>query len=407
MPRKNPIPVPPPFDPEAGTEPIADDASGTYSPGEEPVIESVSGEVEDAVPQPSPTRALVSSAADHHLVVGMATLANMSEDEFTAKLDVMKRGQERLRTIQENLLVPGEDYGRVRGIDKPFLHQPGAEKLANFYGLAVRQEATRVTRQVGDDPETPPYSYQVQSFVHLGSFDGPIVATGFGEANPFEEKYRYRWAKSGCPVCGMQGTIITRKSPPALAGKRQCANFGDKAGCGTVFEANDPRLKPSEKEENPDLYGLAETILAMAAKRSLVASVRRATGTSGLFTQDEDSPSVQQQSQEAGPEGQAPVVESATIGVPIEVGGKTTQVTQAQLDRLQALAKEKGIGGAKIAELLNRLFDMEVAPTGKAASEAVRTLDANQMGQLLMVMDTGELPNAVTEATYPDDIGAK
>jgi hypothetical protein len=152
----------------------------------------------------------------------------------------------------------------------------------------------------------------------------------------------------------------------------------------------------------------------MSVKRSHVNSIRRATGTSGLFSQDDDSPSVQAQSTAtaSGDPTAAPVVENAAIGVPIAPGGKTTQVTQVQLDRLKVLAKEKGLNGAKIADLLSRLFGMDVAGTGAAASAAVKTLNADQMGQLLLTMETGEIPEAfsgehIAEATYPDDIGAK
>jgi hypothetical protein len=326
----------------------------------------------------------------------MSTLAEMSEEEFERNLAIMEKGQARIRTIMEKLLVAGEDYGRVPGIAKPFLHQPGAEKLANFYGFAVRQEVERLVRKVGDDPSVPPYAFIVKSFVHLGDFDGPVVATGSGEANPFEEKYHYRNVTPACPQCGLSGTLTKRKSPAAMVGKFTCANWGGKPGCGTTFEPSDPRLTPGGKEATPDndLYGLAETILAMAAKRSHVAAVRRATGTSGLFTQDSDSPSVIAQSDAAGPPATEPVVENATIGVPIAPGGKTSQVTQVQLDQLKRLAAEKGLGGAKIAELLNRLFGLEVAPTGAAASAAVKSLTADQMGQLLLTMETGTLPDA-------------
>lgn len=401
MARKTPVPKPPPFDPED-----PDTVEGEFKETAADPEPNATKEPED-VPEPAPIRALVTSAADHHLVVGMATLANMGEDEFRAKLDVMKRGHERIAIIQKELMKEGTDYGKVPGIAKPFLHQPGAEMLSNLYGLAVRQEAERIVRKVGDDPGIPPYAYHVKSFVHLGDTSGPIVAEGFGEANPYEEKYRYRFVNPGCPVCGKVGAILLRKSPPALAGKKQCASFGDKGGCGTVFEPNDPRLAPSTKEPtaDTDLFGLAETIIQMAAKRSLVASIRRATGTSGLFTQDEDSPSVQKQSSESA-EGQPsgipdPVIESAQTAGTIEVGGKGSEATAIQHTQLKTLAMQKGLNGAKIADLLSRLFGMEVAPTGAAASAAVRTLNADQMGQLLQTIDTGELPDPTKAPTSP------
>lgn len=419
MPRRTPVPDVPSFgdeesfvglDPE-DKQPSEDTAPAgvtrTQAPPTEGGIEDgqyIEVPEETPVPEPVPVRALVAQAADHHLVVGMATIANMSEADFRANLDVMKRGLERVQTIQKELMTAGVDYGKVPGIAKPFLHQPGAEMLSNLYGFAVRQEADRLVRKVGDDPGTPPYAFVTKSFVHLGDFDGPIIATGSGEANPYESKYRERFAVQGCPVC-QRPKLIKRVKPPALAGKWQCPGWGDMGGCGTVFEPNDPRLAPTGKEVVPDadLWGLAETILAMSAKRSLVAAIRRATGTSGLFTQDDDSPSVQSQStateEGAGDPGSAPVIENASVGVPIAPGGKTSQVTQVQLDHLKKLAAEKGLGGAKIADLLNRLFGLEVAPTGAAASAAAKGLDANAMGRLLMAMETGD----ITEAAKADE----
>lgn len=416
MPRKTPVPEVPEFDAaektaaELDPEMYATDGQFTEVPAEKE---------KEPVPEPQPIRALVpkASAADHHLVVGMATLANMSEEDFQAKIAVMKKARERIETVQRDLMTEGVDYGKVPGIARPFLHQPGAEFLTNLYGFAVRQEVERITRKIDDAPEVPPYAYHVKSFVHLGDTDGPVVAEGAGEANPYEDKYHYRWAQQGCPVCGKVGTIIARKTPPAMAGKKQCANFGNKDGCGTVFEATDPRLAPAEKEPTPDmdLFGLAETILQMAAKRSLVAAVRRATGTSGLFTQDDDSPSVQRQSAESAPEAQgngasAPVVEAATAPTS-QPGGNPTQV---QHDRLKVLAKEKGLKGADIAELLNRLFGLSVEATGAAAGAAVKNLTADQLGVLLAFIETGDLSSlgelhddAYLNAIAPDDIGAK
>lgn len=397
-PRRTPIPDVPVFDDEPpmpyddlDSRNQVDEATVDGQFTEEPVKEPA------PVPEAAPIRALVTTAADHHLVVGMATLANMSEEEFERNLAVMERGQARIRTIMEKLLIKGEDYGHVPGIAKPFLQQPGAEKLANFYGFAVRQEAERIVRRVGDDDTIPPFAYHVKSFVHLGDTTGPIVAEGFGEANVYEDKYHYRNASAACPVCGKTGNIITRKTPPQLAGKRQCAAFGDKTGCGTVFEPNDPRLTPAGKEPTPDvdLFGLAETILQMAAKRSLVAAIRRATGTSGLFTQDSDSPSVQAQSAESGagdPNPQEPVVEAAAPTETIGVGGRGTNATAIQHARLVAVAKEKGLKGKDIAELLERLFGLAgIERTGAAAMAAVNTLDADNLGNLLAFIETGDL----------------
>lgn len=323
----------------------------------------------------------------HHLVVGMDTLAAMSEEEFTAKLAIMRKGQERIKIIMESLLVEGEDYGRVKGIDRPFLHQPGAEKLSKFYGLAVRQEAERI---IGDGVTAPPLAYHVKSFVHLGDFDGPIIAMGYGEASSWEEKYRYRWEYPKCPECGHG--LIKRKSPPQMAGKWNCPNWGGKDGCNRVFEPNDERIKPAQRVDNEDPFSMAETLVQMAAKRSLVASIRRATGTSGLFTQDDDSPSVRQQSGDAPVDDREPEVKAGPA-IEVAVGGKTAAPTPEQLRRLVALSKEKDIGIPGMVSLFERLFGIEVEETSAALSVAAKALTADQLGKMLWTMETGEVPS--------------
>lgn len=346
----------------------------------------------------TPVTATVASNAvvpsTHHLVVGMGTLAAMSEEEFAAKLDVMQRGQDRIRTIQDKLLIQGEDYGKVKGIDRPFLLQPGAEKLANFYGFAVRQEAERL---IGDAITSPPLAYHVKSFVHLGDFDGPVIAQGYGEASSWEEKHRWRWAKATCPKCGREG-LIKGKADGKLKGKWWCPQR--EGGCNSTFEPaatkddGSPLVAPPQKIENLDPWSLAETLIQMASKRSLVASIRRATGTSGLFTQDPDSPSVRQQSDESGgDDNREATVSNAAEHSPVGRGAQTEEVTPAQLARLVSMSRERDLGAAGIAGLLLRLFDLTVDDNSVAVSHAVKALSATQMGQLLMTIETGEVPD--------------
>lgn len=337
------------------------------------------------------TAMTVAGPISNSVIVGLGALASMSDEDYEAKKLVMQRGLARVKDIQQTLMSSGEDYGRVPGIAKPFLQLPGAEKLANFYGYAVRQEVDRLTRSITDTADVPPLAYHVRSYVHLGSLDGPVIAQAFGEANSYEERYRYRFEKRKCPNCGREGLIQGKKDGP-LQGKLWCP--GREGGCNRKFEPGS--VPQAGKVENEDPYGLAETLIQIASKRSFVAAIRRATGTSGLFTQDADSPSVQQQSSDDG-EAPPPTVEAGPIGISVAVGAKTTEATLLQHTELKRLAMEKGLNGAKIADLLARLFSMDVEPTGKAASDAVKTLNAEQMGALLQTIVTGEVPETPAE----------
>ena len=51
-------------------------------------------------------------------------------------IDAFRRHLQEIQKFVREAMVPGQDYGVIPGTDKPTLHKPGAEKLAEFYGLA-------------------------------------------------------------------------------------------------------------------------------------------------------------------------------------------------------------------------------------------------------------------------------
>lgn len=385
--RKEPIPAPPEWVEDDDTS----DADVTAMPeGDLPVLD------EDA-----PVTALtVLPPTSNSVIVGLGALAAMSDEDYEAKKNVMKRGLDRVKDIQQTLMSSGEDYGKVPGIAKPFLQLPGAEKLANFYGYAVRQEVDRLVRKEGDSKDTPPLAYHVRSYVHLGSLDGPVIAMGYGEANSYEEKYRWRWSKATCPKCGREGMIRGKKDGP-LQGKWWCP--AREGGCNNKVEPNATDgdgnlLVQTAKVENEEPYGLAETLIQIAAKRSFVAAIRRATGTSGLFSQDDDSPSVQQQSKDSGASDAAdPTISAPPPGIEVSVGAKSTEPTQIQRRMLVERAKAKGLNSAKMADLMTRVLGIEVEAA--TASAVAKTLTSEQVGKLLHAIDTGEVEATTEEAT--------
>jgi hypothetical protein len=336
--------------------------------------------------------------SQHHILVGLRTLATMPEEEFKRRKEEMRRGLDRMQEVVREILEEDRDYGRVKGIDRPFLFQAGAELLANFYGLAIRHEVDRIVRRADDSPDIPPYEFHCRSYVHLGSFDGPIVAMGYGEANPYEERYRYRWQKPTCPACGREG-LIQGRPDGKLAGKWWCP--GREGGCNRTFEPNakdengEDLIKPRRKVENTDIWGLAETILQMAVKRSLVAAVRRATGTSGLFTQDPDSPSVEAQASEVPTPPEPPVVEVVEQPKEVAKGGRETTATDVQIAEVQRIAKAKGLGpdevGAVVAKVLNISVDLSAFPSrrqkGIELLKLLSALEADELGQVIAQLE--------------------
>lgn len=216
-------------------------------------------------------------------VAGVAALAAMSEEEFAAKLQHLKRGQERIRIIQRELMTEGEDFGNMPGTDKPGLFKAGAEKLGMFYGLKATFEPTVVA---GDGVTAPTIRVQMRCLLHVGNADGPVVAEGFGAANSWERKHRYRRAQRACPACGTSGSIRRSKFADKKTG-----DFGwycREESCKAGFTSNAPEIVHQEQGDvqNPDPYDLENTLLKMAKKRAHVDATLTATATSGLFSQD-------------------------------------------------------------------------------------------------------------------------
>jgi hypothetical protein len=366
----------------------------------EETVEATYSEVEVTEP-----RALVPAApATDHVIVGLGMLAKMDDAEFTAKLEMLKKGRDRVAEIQRSLMVEGVDFGKVPGIDRPFLHLPGAEALEKFYGFASEQRTTRI---LGDGVSTPPYAYRSDTLIHLGDLSGPVVASVSASCNPWESRYRYVNRSPTCPKCGREG-LIRRKSPPPMAGKWNCPSWNNQGGCNAIFEPNDPTIEAGGKVENPDPWSLDETIIQIAQKRSYVAGIRRATGTSGLFTIDEDSPSVQQQSAAADvPSPSAPPdVKAGPEGVEVARGGKPELVTMQQISELSTLSKMNDMGPEGMARVVERVTgvpidlgdetDRQVQSTIVVA--ALQRMKADDFGRVLHAIKTGEVPESTPEA---------
>jgi hypothetical protein len=240
-----------------------------------------------------PNRALTRSseslpAAPDLMPSGMRAVALLSDAEFEKNLELLKEAQERTRRIQQTLMTEGRDYGIVPGPKKPTLLKPGAEILTLAYGFVARVETDFLP---GDGRTTPHITYNATCYVHIGSWDGPVVAVGHGSANSWETKYRFRQTFGGriCPGCGKPGLIQTRANRDRPEQYWHPADARPDGGCGENFPLTATvESRPGEKVENTDPYDLLNTIEKMSDKRAHVAAILRATGTSGLFTVEEE-----------------------------------------------------------------------------------------------------------------------
>jgi 5'-3' exonuclease len=176
---------------------------------------------------------------------------------------------EQLRLLQEFMrmaMVRGVDgdYGPIQGCKKDVLRQSGAQKLAEFYGLAHTFEFITTI----EDWEKPLFVYKVKCKL-TARRDGRFVGEGVGLCNSRETKYAGRWA-------------YERQIPAHLDRARlKSRTFRDKKNQQVV----------QYRIPNEEIYDQVNTVLKMACKRAYVAAVISVTRSAGIFTQDlEDMP---------------------------------------------------------------------------------------------------------------------
>lgn len=151
-----------------------------------------------------------------------------------------------LTTIITSVLVEGQDYGTVKGIDKPFLFKPGAERLAKAFGA------------------TPHYDILSSQEDHNYAFKSKKKVWG-------QRRGEYRFEETDS--VGLYSYTI-RCSLIDQTGR----THGTGIGCASTME--------SKYADRP--RDCQNTVLKMAQKRALVAAVLNAYALSDRFTQDED-----------------------------------------------------------------------------------------------------------------------
>lgn len=180
----------------------------------------------------------------------------------------------KVKAIQQRIMVKDEHYGIIPGCKKPSLWQAGAEKLC----LAFRLKPSYVV--IPTDLPGGHREYMVTcTMTHIPT--GRIFGEGIGSCSTMETKYRYRGEGRQCPQCG-QPTII--KGKDEFGGGWLC--YAKKGGCGAKFKDGDSTIEKQEggKIENPDIADTYNTVIQIACKRAYVKATRSSTAASDIFT---------------------------------------------------------------------------------------------------------------------------
>lgn len=164
-----------------------------------------------------------------------------------------------IQEVMNHIMKKDTHYGTIPGCgNKPTLLKPGAEKIMMTFKLSCDPQV----EELSTDDEI---RYRVTT--RLTSRDGTFVGAGIGECSTNEEKFK--WRKS---VCDEEFDETPENMRRKKWGKYQ----------GKPYQTMQIRTNPSD---------LANTVLKMAKKRSLVDAVLTVTAASDCFVQDiEDLP---------------------------------------------------------------------------------------------------------------------
>lgn len=218
-------------------------------------------------------------------IVSSPSALEVERQRFLPVMNIAMAVERRATMVEavQKLMRPDHDYGKIPGVKKDVLLQPGAQKLDNLFGFVPRFEiASSIEDWTGKDHgDEPFFQYNVKCQLWRGDF---LMGEAIGSCSSWESKYRYRSGDRVCPACQKPGAII--KGKEEYGGGWLC--FPKKGGCNAKFKDGDQSIEgqATGKVKNPDIYDQVNTILKMAEKRAHVAATINATSASEFFTQD-------------------------------------------------------------------------------------------------------------------------
>jgi hypothetical protein len=299
------------------------------------------------------------------------TLTRPSEAGLTMVVEPSE-AEQRLHALQDFVrrnMVEGEDFGVIPGTKgqdgkppKKTLLQPGAQKLAEIYGLAVTFEDARppIERWDGEDPM---FAYFKLARVSRRT-DGAFLGSGMGSCNSREKKYAARW-------------VFERDVPPHLDIDRLPKREGKAKGSGKPFVMY--------KVPNPEIFDLVNTIEKMACKRALVGAVIAVTRSAGIFTQD---------------------MEDAVQEPPARNGGEVIEAEFEEPRRAAPSVVDPAIARRAADALTGRMSNAPDNQTLDALRAEIKTIADEHKPRVIAALMTRRIGLALTPAML-DDIESK
>ncbi len=176
-----------------------------------------------------------------------------------------------VQQVLAHCMVEGIHYGKIPGTDKKTLLQPGAEKICTTFRLAPKYDVEDLS-----EPHNNFYRYRVRCNLYTIS-DGLFVGSAVGECSSLEEKYQWEAALS------QKHFDSTDPSNRRIKFKAVRDSKGKKTD--EVEEIYQVRTNAAD---------VANTVLKIGAKRSLISSTRGAVGASDLLDVDLDEEAIRE-----------------------------------------------------------------------------------------------------------------
>jgi hypothetical protein len=164
-----------------------------------------------------------------------------------------------------NVKMDGADYGTIPGTKNRCLFQPGAEKLALFFGLTV----TTYCEKREEDWTGGFFRY---TFKATASYKGQVIREVTRTCHTREKKYAWIWVTRTAPDKATQQEMIEAQT----------------ARWGSAWENRKKVTVWQERKPNPDPFSLQFVVEAMAQKRAKVAVVKEALAATGYFATEVD-----------------------------------------------------------------------------------------------------------------------
>lgn len=169
------------------------------------------------------------------------------------------------------------DYGTIPGVDKPFLYQPGAEKICFWLKLKPKFHIQRSELGDGHLEVVASVSIHMKAPPHDEVFEGPAASCTTMESN-----YRFRWSKREGDEREPNPTEeeAVRLKKLGLGRWRKIDEYVNKRSTGKKIWAWFDRV------DNPNIHDERNKVAQIGEKRAFVKAVKNMGALSEIFTTD-------------------------------------------------------------------------------------------------------------------------